>query len=88
MTETTEHIYDRAASSWARTGPILLSDHTAISAPVFDHTGRILAGVTIMGHVNVLNDDLDGPVAERLRSVSTTVSREAGGAAHYLRDRL
>ena len=29
MTETTEHIYDRAASSWARTGPILLSDHTA-----------------------------------------------------------
>jgi SAM-dependent methyltransferase len=29
MTESTERIYDRAAGDWARTGPVLLSDHTA-----------------------------------------------------------
>lgn len=55
----------------------LLSDHTAISAPILDHTGRILAGVTIMGHVNVLNDDPEGPVAARLRDLSARVTEEA-----------
>jgi DNA-binding IclR family transcriptional regulator len=63
----------------------LLSDHTAVSAPVFDHTGRILAGMTIMGHVNVLSDDPEGPVAGVLRDTARIVSEEAGATArHYL----
>ena len=61
----------------------LLSDHTAISAPVFDHTGRILAGMTIMGHVNVLSDDPEGPVARVLRETARTVSDEAGATARH-----
>jgi len=63
----------------------LLSDHTAISAPVFDHTGRILAGMTIMGHVNVLDDAPDGAVAQALLEMSRGVSEEAGATTrHYL----
>ena len=65
----------------------LLADHTAISAPVLDHTGRILAGVTVMGHVNVLDDDPGGEVARRLLALTQSVTREAGASTHhYLRD--
>lgn len=57
---------------------MLLSDYTAISAPVFDFSGTVAAGVTLMGPIGILDDELDGPVAAVLRTVAAGISRAAG----------
>lgn len=63
----------------------LLSDHTAVSAPVFDHAGKIVSGLTIMGHVNSLNDAEDGPIVAEMRSLADEISAEAGATVrHYM----
>ncbi|MBK0329641.1 IclR family transcriptional regulator [Rhodobacteraceae bacterium F11138] len=63
----------------------LLSDHTAVSAPIFDYRGKIIAGITVMGPVNGMDDSFDGPVAADLRRVAEEVSQEAGASTtHYL----
>ena len=59
----------------------LLSDFTAISAPVFDFSGTAIAAVTLMGPVGVLDDALDGAVARALRTVAGSISAEAGQKA-------
>jgi DNA-binding IclR family transcriptional regulator len=69
--------------STARGG--LLSDHTAISAPVFDHAGKIISGLTIMGHVNALNDADDSPIVAEMVGLAAEISAEAGRTVrHYL----
>jgi DNA-binding IclR family transcriptional regulator len=69
--------------STARSG--LLSDHTAISAPVFDHAGKIISGLTIMGHVNSLNDADDSPIVAEMIGLAAEISAEAGATVrHYL----
>lgn len=63
----------------------LMSDHTAISAPVFDYRGKIIAGVTAMGPIHSLDDAFDGELARDLRQVSEAISHEAGmTTTHYL----
>lgn len=56
----------------------LLSDYTAISAPIFDHTGTIIAGITVMGLRGILNDDLAGPNAMAIKSLARDISSDAG----------
>lgn len=41
----------------------LLSDHTLVSAPVFDYKSQIVAVVTLMGPINALDDKNEGNVA-------------------------
>jgi DNA-binding IclR family transcriptional regulator len=65
----------------SRSRRTLLSDYTAISAPVFDYSGTIIAGITVMGPIGILDDDFKGPVAEKLRTVSRKISAEAGHSA-------
>ena len=63
----------------------LLAAHTALSAPVFDHQGKILAGLTIMGPDEVLSDQPGSAIARNLISVADTISKEAGSTTrHYL----
>lgn len=63
----------------------LLSDHTAMSAPVFDYRGKIIAGVTVMGPINSLDDEYEGAVASDLRRIADEISQEAGQTTtHYL----
>lgn len=63
----------------------LLSDHTALSAPIFDYRGKIIAAVTAMGPVNSLDDDFDGPIATDLKRIAEEISQEAGlTTTHYL----
>lgn len=63
----------------------LLTDHTALSAPVFDYAGKILAGITIMGRIDDIDDSPTGPIARRLLEVSQSISAEGGATAkHYL----
>jgi len=63
----------------------LLLDHTAISAPVFDYRGKIIAGVTAMGPIHALDDTFDGQLAQDLRTIADDISQEAGQTTtHYL----
>ena len=63
----------------------LLLDHTAISAPVFDYRGRIIAGITAMGPIQALDDSFDGQLAQDLRKIADEISQEAGQTTtHYL----
>lgn len=75
-------IHDQGMSR-ARGG--LLSDHTAISAPVFDYRDKIIAGVTAMGPINALDDAFDGALAKDLKQIADEISQEAGQTTtHYL----
>ena len=56
----------------------LLSDFTALSAPVLDHAGSIIAAVTVMGPVGVFDDGFDGAIAARIRDAAGAISRQAG----------
>jgi len=63
----------------------LLSDHTAVSAPVFDYRDKIIAGVTAMGPIHALDDSFDGALAQDLKRVADEISQEAGQTTtHYL----
>lgn len=63
----------------------LLAEHIAISAPVFDQSGRILAGITLMGPQTLLSDDPNSKAALALKALTKTISHEAGATTqHYL----
>jgi DNA-binding IclR family transcriptional regulator len=55
----------------------LLSGYTAISA-FFDHTGTIIAGITVMGLRGIFDDDLTGPIAVAIQSLAQDISSDAG----------
>ena len=56
----------------------LLSDFTALSVPVFDFSGSILAGLTVMGRIGVLDDDYDGKSARILKETGCQFSIARG----------
>ena len=56
----------------------LLSDFTALSAPIQDHAGNIIAAVTVMGPIGVFNDDFNGEVAREIKATGTAISLQAG----------
>ena len=49
-----------------------------MSAPVFDHDGRLVAAMTALGPAAHLDTRLDGPVAAALRQAATAASAEMG----------
>ena len=56
----------------------LLRDYTAISVPVFDFTGTMIAGITIMGKIGELDDDLDSKTAAVLKRYGLAISEGRG----------
>ena len=56
----------------------LLSGYTELSAPVFDNTNSIIAALTIMGQIGVLDDSPDGDPARAISSLATRISKDAG----------
>ncbi len=56
----------------------LLSDFTALSAPVLDHAGSVVAAVTVMGPIGDFDADFAGPIAARIRAAAATISAQAG----------
>lgn len=56
----------------------LLSDYTAVSAPIFDHTGTIIAGITVMGLRGILDDEFTGPSALAIQALAGEISNDAG----------
>jgi len=56
----------------------LLSDFTAISAPVFDHSQSIICAITVMGPIERLDDDLAGQPVKRLKAACRRISESCG----------
>jgi DNA-binding IclR family transcriptional regulator len=66
----------------------LLSDFTAISAPVFDHSQNILCAITIMGPINRLDDDFDGRPVTLLKATCRRISEDCGFTADDAADKV
>lgn len=49
------------------------------SAPVFDHTGRMVAAITSLGIIGNFDMDWDSPMAQATRQAAATLSRRLGG---------
>lgn len=60
----------------------LLPNFTALSAPIFDMSGEIIAGLTVMGLSHLLNDDLQGESAQLIIRVADQISHKAGWPGH------
>lgn len=58
----------------------LLPNFSALSAPIFDMSGEMIAGLTVMGMSNVLNDDLQGPISKMIIAKANEISYKAGWA--------
>ncbi|MFY2841242.1 IclR family transcriptional regulator [Achromobacter ruhlandii] len=56
----------------------LLPHFTSLSAPVFDMLGSMTAGITLMGPVGAIDDDLASDTAQLLLEKSRAISRLAG----------
>jgi len=57
---------------------LLLPGVDALSAPVFDATGRLAAVLTVVGPTSMFHADAHGPAAEHLLAASRTVSWRMG----------
>ena len=55
-----------------------LASVNALSAPVFDHTNKIVAAITLLGPESQFNTDWDGSLAHELRSTCIQTSKRLG----------
>lgn len=67
----------RCGMSRCRSG--ILSDYTAMSAPILDYGGTICAGITVMGRIGVLDDDLQGESAQAVSALAKQLSNAGQG---------
>ncbi|MBR0842162.1 IclR family transcriptional regulator [Bradyrhizobium liaoningense] len=56
----------------------LLPNFTSLSAPIFDQAGFMIAAITMMGPIGILDDDLKGPTATALIAHARALSATAG----------
>jgi DNA-binding IclR family transcriptional regulator len=56
----------------------LLPNFTSLSAPIFDQTGFMIAAITMMGPIGILDDDLKGATARALLAHARALSATAG----------
>lgn len=66
------------AQGLSRCRNALLPHFTSLSAPVFDHFGEIVAAMTIMGPIGVLDDDMNGTIAKALKVGAEAISDSLG----------
>lgn len=53
----------------------------SFAAPVFDYSGNIVLGISLMGRSRSFNTDWDGPQATAARKYSQEISKRLGGRA-------
>jgi DNA-binding IclR family transcriptional regulator len=53
----------------------------SFAAPVFDYSGNIVLGITLMGRSRSFNTDWDGTQAKAVRACGLEVSKRLGGAS-------
>lgn len=51
---------------------------SAMSAPVFDHTGRIVLGITAIGAASIFDSSWDGVLGQALKACAAEVSQRLG----------
>lgn len=56
----------------------LLSDFSALSAPIFDHTGSVYGALTMMGRWHNFDDSLEGIPARELVAACAAISASCG----------
>lgn len=56
----------------------------SFAAPVFDYSGNIVLGVTLMGHTRAFDVHWNGPQANAVRACAQEVSKRLGSPAHSL----
>lgn len=78
MTEVKKECENIVASGIAVSKGRLLTDFTAISAPIFDFSGTISAALTVMGSISELNDSPTGKEAQLLKKVVEEISASRG----------
>lgn len=57
-----------------------LASVNALSVPVFDHSGHVVAAITALGAESAINVDWDGPIAKELRAVARQISARLGAS--------
>ncbi len=62
----------------SRSSGKLLTEFTALSVPIFDFTKNMIAGITIMGRIDELDDDVHGEVAQKIKSYGLAISENRG----------
>lgn len=62
----------------ARASGSLTPGINGFSAPVFDHTGRMLAAITSLGTIGHFDTEWNSPLAESIKKAATTLSRRLG----------
>jgi DNA-binding IclR family transcriptional regulator len=56
----------------------LLQNFTSLSAPIFDQNGFMIAAITMMAPIGILDDDFKGPTATTLLTHARALSSTAG----------
>ncbi len=55
-------------------------EFSAVSAPVFDHHGKLAIALTLVGSAGYMDTSLDGPFAKAVREAAADVTRRMGGS--------
>ncbi len=55
-----------------------LASINAMSVPIFDHSGQIVAAITVLGPESAINVDWDGTIARELHNAGVQVSLQLG----------
>ena len=62
----------------SRSSGKLLTEFTALSVPIFDFSKNMIAGLTVMGRIGDLDDDVNGEVAKKLKTYGLAISEDRG----------
>jgi DNA-binding IclR family transcriptional regulator len=78
MAALTQQLEDIRRNGVARAAGSMTIGINGVSAPVFGHTGRMVAAVTSLGIVGSFGVELDSSVAQGTREAAATLSRRLG----------
>lgn len=56
----------------------------ALSAPIFDHRGTLIAALSTLGPAHEFDPDRNGPLAHKLKTIAQGISSELGYAPEFL----
>lgn len=79
--EVEKLLTDVRARGMSRVRGHQLASVNALSAPVFDHSGHIVAAITVLGPERIINVDWDGDIARELRNTAHRISTRLGAPA-------
>ncbi|AKJ27697.1 IclR family transcriptional regulator [Caldimonas brevitalea] len=69
------------AHRMSRSEGAVIEGISAMSAPVFDHTGAMVLAVTAIGPSGTFDTRWEGPIAQALRQCAGAIGRRLGGSA-------